>query len=54
MHEIVNPRQDCKIRVLTHAHEDHVGAVPYVLPLVDGRHPATGHRRINLTLRKAG
>ena len=25
-----------------------------VLPLVDGRHPATGHRRINLTLRKAG
>jgi len=25
-----------------------------VLPLVDGRHPVTGHHRINLTLRKAG
>lgn len=25
-----------------------------VLPLADGRHPALGQRRINLTLRKAG
>jgi len=25
-----------------------------VLPLVDGRHPVTGHHRINLTLRRAG
>ncbi|MEW6321446.1 MAG: ribonuclease J [Acidobacteriota bacterium] len=29
-------RGQVKALILTHGHEDHVGAVPYVLPLVDG------------------
>ena len=33
---LASRRGQVKALVLTHGHEDHIGAVPYVLPLVDG------------------